>query len=431
MDSLKIGKHIAECRKEKGMTQSQLAEKLGVTNKTVSRWENGNYMPDLSLLVPLSSVLEISLDELLSGEASETISERLEKSEEALTKTIDYSTKKIKATKRVVALSLVLAVIACIAAVILLISNNNKNKLLRADGPIEYVDVDYALIKNNTVMMNGYSYLENGDPDADASVVWLNADYRLPLMTGYVVQVISYDDEKCEVRYPWGDTPAVYGYIPTDDVDMKSLGNIDYLWAKQSCVKSGVKANVYETCSIDSEVIGTITGPVQIGAMGEGWYWAQELVGGGNTSGFIRQEDLIEFNTQKIMVPSERMKYKGKKFAEVEEPVISIEEESSTLSKKDIFAAIDVVKQHFENEPAYSGCKLISLKYNEKWSLERSNTWKEMFKKDEFIGIDGSFTTDETVVNTSSFAPNYTYEDYTYVLGRDKGEGWELLTCEW
>ena len=271
MDSLKIGKHIAECRKEKGMTQSQLAEKLGVTNKTVSRWENGNYMPDLSLLVPLSSVLEISLDELLSGEASETISERLEKSEEALTKTIDYSTKKIKATKRVVALSLVLAVIACIAAVILLISNNNKNKLLRADGPIEYVDVDYALIKNNTVMMNGYSYLENGDPDADASVVWLNADYRLPLMTGYVVQVISYDDEKCEVRYPWGDTPAVYGYIPTDDVDMKSLGNIDYLWAKQSCVKSGVKANVYETCSIDSEVIGTITGPVQIGAMGEGW----------------------------------------------------------------------------------------------------------------------------------------------------------------
>ena len=48
MNIQKIGKLIAACRKEKGMTQAQLAEKLGVTNKTVSQWENGNYMPDLT-----------------------------------------------------------------------------------------------------------------------------------------------------------------------------------------------------------------------------------------------------------------------------------------------------------------------------------------------------------------------------------------------
>ena len=100
MDSLKIGKHIAECRKEKGMTQSQLAEKLGVTNKTVSRWENGNYMPDLSLLAPLSKVLEITLEELLSGERSESVSEKAEKAEETLTKTIQYSGEKIKSARR-------------------------------------------------------------------------------------------------------------------------------------------------------------------------------------------------------------------------------------------------------------------------------------------------------------------------------------------
>ena len=67
MDTLKIGKFIASKRKEKNMTQEDLANILGVTNKTVSRWENGNYMPDLSLLKPLSEALGVSLNELLSG----------------------------------------------------------------------------------------------------------------------------------------------------------------------------------------------------------------------------------------------------------------------------------------------------------------------------------------------------------------------------
>ena len=61
MDTKRIGKFISENRKRKGLTQEQLGELLGVTNKTISRWENGNYMPDLSLLVPLSETLDISL----------------------------------------------------------------------------------------------------------------------------------------------------------------------------------------------------------------------------------------------------------------------------------------------------------------------------------------------------------------------------------
>ena len=68
MDTKKIGAFIAMNRKKKGYTQEQLAEKLGVTNKTISRWENGHYMPDLSLLEPLSKELDITLNELLAGE---------------------------------------------------------------------------------------------------------------------------------------------------------------------------------------------------------------------------------------------------------------------------------------------------------------------------------------------------------------------------
>lgn len=68
MNQEKIGKFIAECRKEKNLTQEQLAEKLGVSNKSISRWENAKTMPDVSLFEPLCKELGISFNELLTGE---------------------------------------------------------------------------------------------------------------------------------------------------------------------------------------------------------------------------------------------------------------------------------------------------------------------------------------------------------------------------
>ncbi len=68
MDQIKIGKFIASLRREQGLTQEQLGEKLGVTNKTVSRWENGNYMPDIEMLQLLAEEFDVSINELLTGE---------------------------------------------------------------------------------------------------------------------------------------------------------------------------------------------------------------------------------------------------------------------------------------------------------------------------------------------------------------------------
>ena len=70
MEQTKIGKVIAKRRKELKMTQEELANKLYVTNKTISRWETGNYMPDLSMIVSLSNILGISTYELLTGEVN-------------------------------------------------------------------------------------------------------------------------------------------------------------------------------------------------------------------------------------------------------------------------------------------------------------------------------------------------------------------------
>ena len=68
MDSVKIGKFIAECRKAEKMTQAQLAEKLNITDRAVSKWENGRAMPDSSIMLELCDILKITVNDLLSGE---------------------------------------------------------------------------------------------------------------------------------------------------------------------------------------------------------------------------------------------------------------------------------------------------------------------------------------------------------------------------
>lgn len=72
-----VGRTISERRKKLNMTQAQLAERLNVSNKSISRWETGTTMPDISLLIPLSEILEISLNDLLDGETEDTVREDL------------------------------------------------------------------------------------------------------------------------------------------------------------------------------------------------------------------------------------------------------------------------------------------------------------------------------------------------------------------
>ncbi|MDE6749681.1 MAG: helix-turn-helix domain-containing protein [Lachnospiraceae bacterium] len=100
MDQKKIGKLLKELRNEKGLTQEQLAEIFNVSNRTVSRWENGNNMPDLDILIQISDYYEINLRELLDGERK---SEKMNKElETTVLKAVDYTNSETeKYTKRV------------------------------------------------------------------------------------------------------------------------------------------------------------------------------------------------------------------------------------------------------------------------------------------------------------------------------------------
>lgn len=84
MDQEKIGKFIASLRKEHSMTQKELAQRLGVSDKTVSKWETGRGLPEISIMQSLCEILEISINELLSGDRLDVSSYR-EKAEENLT----------------------------------------------------------------------------------------------------------------------------------------------------------------------------------------------------------------------------------------------------------------------------------------------------------------------------------------------------------
>lgn len=99
MNQEKIGKFIAELRKEQNMTQRELAEKLGVSINAVSKWERGICLMDISLLKPLSKNLKVSITEIINGERLSEDNVR-SKTEEAIESTIRYSNKKIKKTKK-------------------------------------------------------------------------------------------------------------------------------------------------------------------------------------------------------------------------------------------------------------------------------------------------------------------------------------------
>ena len=90
MDLKEIGKFLAELRHEHNLTQEELGEELGVTNKTISRWENGNYLPPVEMLLLLSERYEISINEILSGQTLDGTNYK-EKAEENLKTALENS----------------------------------------------------------------------------------------------------------------------------------------------------------------------------------------------------------------------------------------------------------------------------------------------------------------------------------------------------
>ena len=107
MNQEKIGLFIAKLRKENNMTQQDLAEKLGVSDRTVGNWENGRNLPDVSLFKPLCNIFNITVNDLISGEIVDNKNYQ-EKLEENIINTINYSNKKIEGKNNIIYIILIL-----------------------------------------------------------------------------------------------------------------------------------------------------------------------------------------------------------------------------------------------------------------------------------------------------------------------------------
>ena len=135
MDQIKIGKFIAECRKKNNLTQMQLAEKLNITDRAISKWENGKAMPDSSIMLELCKELKISVNELLSGEMIE-MKNYDKKAEENLLKLNESNEKKKKIILQsgivIILLVLIITVIALYSFAMQISKSNLDNILMQA-----------------------------------------------------------------------------------------------------------------------------------------------------------------------------------------------------------------------------------------------------------------------------------------------------------
>lgn len=123
MDKAKIGSFIATLRKEKGMTQKELADKLVISDKAVSKWERGISFPDITLLEPLSIILEVSITELVKGDRI-SMSEKTNTSDEVMQAALNINSESNKSTRKYIfklrTISIIaITLVACLECILL------------------------------------------------------------------------------------------------------------------------------------------------------------------------------------------------------------------------------------------------------------------------------------------------------------------------
>ena len=130
MDIIKTGEFIAKLRKDKGLTQEQFGDKMGVTNKTVSRWETGKYLPPADILLLMSELFDVSINELLAGQrlsddeykqtADNNLTEALRSSSFTTKDKIDFFKKKWLKDHIFIMIVIGICILGVLAAVIIL-----------------------------------------------------------------------------------------------------------------------------------------------------------------------------------------------------------------------------------------------------------------------------------------------------------------------
>lgn len=151
MDQMKIGNFLKELRKEKGITQAQLAETLNVSARTVSRWETGSNMPDISILVDIADYYDISIPEIINGERK---SEIMNEEERKIAKTMsDYATTE----KEKIFKEMKIQSIMCVCALVLYWILHETDAYMYSDALEKLTGYCETLVSVSVIMMAAYT----------------------------------------------------------------------------------------------------------------------------------------------------------------------------------------------------------------------------------------------------------------------------------
>ena len=205
MDLVKIGKYIAGKRKNLGLTQKQLAEKIGMSDKSVSKWERGICLPDVSLYFDLCSILGISINEFLAGE--DIVHENIEKkSEENIISVVTDSKRKQKSLKYIICALLILSILT--TAVI-------ATSLYRAYWPMNFI----TPMAGNSVEMQMVNLIAG--PDGVNAYQFTTTDKfaRLKIYYSEYHQGKLLSKEPVEIGFDDMDSPKNGGIILVPDYD--------------------------------------------------------------------------------------------------------------------------------------------------------------------------------------------------------------------
>lgn len=145
MDQIRIGSFLKELRKEKGLTQEQTAEKLNVSGRTISRWETGNNMPDISLLTEIAELYEVSIPEIISGERkSENMNEEVKETAEVMA---TYATSEKETMIKNIRNESIIGTIAIVILAVLDFAG------IKSSEPIGYISLYCETLVSVTVLM--------------------------------------------------------------------------------------------------------------------------------------------------------------------------------------------------------------------------------------------------------------------------------------
>ena len=250
MDNKKTGKFIAQCRKEINISQKQLAEKLSVTDKAVSKWETGNGAPDISLLTKLADELGVTVVELLDGEYAKETNEK-EQTEKIVVEALNKAKK--ERVKTAISIFLSLAILFTIVNVVIYGYWGRRHKVLydvdsvyvfqRKDNPDMY-DIYYNCTVNNWWFdFNEHTYklvdALGGEPGGwhfEAETEFFTSDYIVE--TVFVIHV------EFDLSTVWEPVPIIEEIVKTARFDAYDKNG-----------KQDVKASLYMEDYKDMKVI--------------------------------------------------------------------------------------------------------------------------------------------------------------------------------